>query len=143
MNNKKTTKKNELTLEERLLRLQKTKCKKEKKCAEITSQIASAQKKSKNTKIIEEKICNRKRIQKELESIKREISTIRKEMFLKQDSCLDEGHRSVIIYRRETSMGTVEVRRCEVCGVVESELIKNTIENSPRLTDKPSFKQAE
>ena len=133
----------ELTLEERLSKLQKIKIKKEKKYAEISAQIRSAEKKSKNTTTIDEKICNQKRIEREIKSIKNEITLIRKEINKRQEKCIIEGHDYITIYHKESSIGTSVLRQCKICGTVESEFIRNEQLDSPRLAYKPGYKQAE
>ena len=141
MNNHKKQNKRDLGFEERLERLFKLLTKTERKKSEITSQISSLEKKSKDPSKIEDKKKNLKKIQTKIESIKNEISSIRGEIHKMQDVCLREGHKYALVYKGEEASGIVEIRKCERCGTVESDYTRSAITDSTRLTYKPSYKR--
>ncbi len=144
MNNHKNTNEKDSSLEKRLAKQQKTKLKKQRKYLEITAQINSALKKSKDRTRIEKKLASRRRIAKDLTEVKNEISSIRRAIRIKQEQCSEKGHKYVLLQQKETDLGTLEIKRCKICGDVISELFEKTNSASPRLTYKPSYyKQAE
>ena len=143
MNNNNTNK-NESALEERLQKLQKIKQKKQKKFQEISSKIESAQKKeTKYEAVVYEKISNRKRIENDIKSINKEISSIRKELLKRLNNCLEVGHQFKNIEIREISYGTVTTKKCVICGTVESEFLRNISIDYPILNYKHRIGRAE